>query len=253
MPKRSPSSSAFYAIFCATVLLSCALAVVAQSGRRARKSTPVPVSTPEPTPAPSKPAEKPKAAFTFIIGMDKYGDFSRIPLYVSSGVLRTCAGRLDDPDSVNVQIATRDIGRADAILRAKSEKEAQVVWLQLVPETLSGRAGPNDDPYNVYIEYLVFAPTTAKQVTSGRVFPGAYRNRGVIVSPKTSGVYGDHYLNQAARAAAERILAHFHIGMISTRPKSSLSRRVFRSGVERVDHVAILLVNHAPFHFQGWS
>jgi len=218
MPKRSPASNAFYAILCATLLLSGVLAVVAQSGRRVRKSNPLPVSTPEPTPTPSKPAEKPKAAFTFIIGMDRYGDFSRIPLYVSSGVLRTCAGRLDDPDSVKVEIATRDIGRADAILRAKSEKEAHVVWLQLVPETLSGRAGPNDDPYNVYIEYSVFAPTTAKQVTSGRVFPGAYRNRGVIVNPKSSGVYGDHYLNQAARAAAERILDHFHIGMINTRP-----------------------------------
>jgi len=183
-----------------------------------RKSTPLPVSTPEPTPTLNKPAEKPKAALTFIIGMDKYGNFSRIPLYVSSGVLRTCANHLDEPEPVKVEIATRDIGRADAVLRAKAEKEAYVVWLQLVPDTMSGRAGPNDDPYNVYIEYSVFAPTTAKQVTSGRVFPGVYRNRGVIVNPKSSGVYGDHYLNQAARAAAERILDHFHIGMINTRP-----------------------------------
>jgi len=183
-----------------------------------RKSTTAPVSTPEPTPTPNKPVEKPKAAFTFIIGMDRYGDFSRIPLYVSSGVLHTCAGRLDDPESVNVEVASRDISRADAILRAKSEKEAYVVWLQLVPETLSGRAGPNDDPYNVTIEYLVLAPTTAKQVTSGRVYPAAYRNRGVIVSPKTSGIGGDYQLNQAAKATAERILDHFHIGMVNTRP-----------------------------------
>lgn len=218
MPNRSPNSSAFYAILCVTLLLSCALAVVAQSGRRVRKSTPVPVATPDPTPTPNKPAEKRKAAFTFIIGMDRFGDFSRIPLHVSSGVLRTCADRLDDPASVDVATETRDIGHAGAIQRAKSEKEAHVVWLQLVPNTLSGRAGANDDPYNVYIEYLVLAPTTAKQVTSGRVFPGAHRNRGVIVSPKTSGVYGDQYLNQAARATAERILDHFHIGMINTRP-----------------------------------
>lgn len=219
MLNRSRASSRFYAAtLCAALAALCALGVMAQSGRRVHKSKPAPVSTPEPTPTPTKPAEKPKPAFTFVIGMDKYGDFSRIPLYVSSGVLRTCAGRLDDPDSVKVEIATRDMGRADAVRRAQAEKEAFVVWLQLRPNTLSGRAGSNDDPYNVQIEYSVFAPTTAKQVTSGRTLPEAYRNKGVIVSPKSSGVYGDYYLNQAAREAAERILAHFHIGMINTRP-----------------------------------
>jgi hypothetical protein len=183
-----------------------------------RKPTPVPASTPEPTSSPGKPAQKPKAALTFIIGMDRFGDFSRIPLYVSSDVLRTCADRLDDPESVDVEVASRDISRADAVLRAKSEKEAYVVWLHLAPETLSGRAGPYDDPYNVSIEYVVLAPTTAKQVTSGRTFPGAYRTGSVIVGPKTSGVTGDYQLKQAAKAAAERILDHFHIGGIGTHP-----------------------------------
>jgi hypothetical protein len=215
---RLPTSSALRFSLCTALVLSSVSAAVGQSGRRVRKSTPLPVSTPEPTPAPNKPAEKPRAALTFIIGMDRYGDFSRIPLYVSSSVLRTCADRLDDPGSVNVEIATRDIGRGDAIRRAKAEKEAYVVWLQLAPDTFSGRAGSNDNLYNVEIQYLVLAPTTAKQVTSGRTYPGAYRNRGVIVSPKTSGVYGDYYLNQAAKAAAERILDHFHIGMTNTRP-----------------------------------
>lgn len=216
MLKRSPRSSAFYALLWATVLLSCALAVAAQSGRRVKKSAPLPVSTPEPTPTP-KPAEKPEPAFTFVIGMDKYGDFSRIPLYVSNGVVRTCAGRLDESDLVKVEISTRDLGRADAVLRAKSEKEAYVVWLKLHPNTFSGRAGSNDDPYNVEIEYYVFAPATAKQVTSGRTYPGVYRNRGVIVSPRTP-TYGDYALNQAAREAAERILAYFHVGMIKKGP-----------------------------------
>ena len=218
MPKRSPTTSAFYAILCTALFLSCALVVVAQSGRRGPKPTPVPVSTPESTPTPKMPAEKPKAAFTFIIGMDRFGDFSRVPLYVSNGVLRTCAGRLDDPESVDVEIETHDFGHGGAIQRAKSQKEAYVVWLQLVPNTLSGRAGANDDPYNVYIEYIVLAPTTAKQVASGNVFPGAYRNRGVIVSPKTSGIAGDYQLNQAAKATAEKILDHFHVGMVNPRP-----------------------------------
>jgi hypothetical protein len=125
-------------------------------------------------------------------------------------VLRTFAGRLDDPESVKVEIATRDMGRSDSILRAKSEKEDYVVSLQLRSDTMTGS---NSDPYNVEIAYAVFAPITAKQVTSGRTYPGAYRNKGVILSPK-SPVYGDYALNQAAKDAAERILDHFHVGMV---------------------------------------
>lgn len=219
MPDRSQASSRFYAAtLCATLVGFCALAVLAQSGRRVRKSTPVAVSTPEPTPAPTKPAEKPKAALTFIVVMDRFGDYSRIPLYVSGGVLRACAGRLDEPDSVAVETAMRDMGRADAVRRAEAEKDAYVVWLQLRPRNLSGRTDPRDDPYDVDIEYSVFAPTTANQVTSGRTFPEAYRRKGVILNPTSSGVNGDYALNQAARGAAERILDHFHIRLISPRP-----------------------------------
>jgi hypothetical protein len=216
MPKRSPNSSALYAFFCVALLISCALLTAAQSGRRGSKSTSVPVATPEPTPTLTKPAEKQKAAVTFIIGMDTLADYSRIPLYVSGAVLRTCASRLDEPASVEVETVNNNMSRADAVRRAKSEKEAQVVWIRLRANTLSGETRPNDNPYNVYIEYSVFAPTTAKQVASGNAFPGAYRNGGVIVSPGTSGMTGDYALNQAAKDVADKILNHFHIGKFGT-------------------------------------
>ena len=217
MPKRSLNANALYAVFCVAMLFVCALAVAAQSGRRAPKSAPVPVGTPEPEPTPtlSKP-EKVKPAFTFIVGMESNGGFSRVPLYVSSGVLRTFASRLDDSQSVAVQVESRDIGRAGAVQRARSEKEAYVVWLQLVQNNFSGRSGATDDSYDVSIEYVVLAPTTAKQVAGGTVFPGTYRNRGVIAP--TSSSNGDYRLNQAAKAAAERVLDHFHVGKVPTGP-----------------------------------
>src|SRR5687768_10214438 len=166
----------------------------------------------------SHAAAKPKAAFTFVIGMDRYGDFPRIPLHYLSAVLNSCARRLDEPVTVEVVTATRDMSRSDAILRAKAEKEAHVVWLELQAETLSARSRPNEDPLNVTIEYSVFAPITAKRVTSGRAYPSAYRNRGVIVSPRTGGIYGgDYQLNKAAEEAADQILEHFHLGIIRTR------------------------------------
>jgi hypothetical protein len=204
------------------LLAMCALGIVAQSGRRVRKAeTPLPVPTPEATPAPApapKPEPEPEPTFTFIVGMEKFGNFSRVSLNSYSGVLRSCADRLDDSTLVKAETTSRDISRADAIRQAKSEKGAYVVWLQLRANNFSGRTTVYDDPNNVYVQYAVFAPTTAKQVTSGNTYPEAYRNARVRVP--TSTTQGDYYLNQAARGAAERILDHFHLRLPSRIPGS---------------------------------
>ena len=216
MPKRSSAPGFLYVTLCAALVAMCALAIVAQSGRRGHKPTPpIPVPTPETLPTPT-PAEKPKPAFTFIVGLDKYGDFSRISLNDYDGVLGSCTRRLNESPSVKADIATHDISRADAVRQAKAEKEAYVVWLQLRPNTFTGTTGVNDDPYNVYIQYSVFAPITAKQVTSGNTYPDAYRRTPVRVP--TSPTTGNYYLNQAARGAAERILDHFHLRLANTLP-----------------------------------
>ena len=193
----------------------CALGIFAQSGRRVRKPEPAPVPTPEATPAPT-PAEKAKPAFTFIVGLDKYGDFSRVSLNDYSGVLRSCAQRLNESRAVEADTESRDMSRAAAIQKAKGEKEAYVVWLQLRSNTTSARTGTQDDPNNVYIEYAVFAPITGKQETSGNSYPDAYRRTPVRIP--TSPTVGDYYLNQAARGAAERILDHFHVRTAGTLP-----------------------------------
>lgn len=195
----------------------CALAVFAQSGRRVRRSeTAIPAPTPEATPAPA-PTPKPESTFTFIVAMEKFGDFSRISLNTYSGVLRSCAARLADSSLVKAETTSREISRADAVRLAKSEKGAHVVWLQLRANNFSGRTTVYDEPNDVYVQYAVFAPTTAKQVTSGNTYPEAYRNARVRVP--TSSTQGDYYLNQAARGAAERILDHFHLRLPSQVPR----------------------------------
>ena len=190
------------------LVAGCALAIVAQSGRRARKPEPVPTPTPEATPEPT-PNAKPTPTFRFVVGVDKYGNFSRVPLYTYSGVVRSCAGRLADSRSVKSEISTHDMSRADAIRQAKAEQEAYIVWLQLRPNNFSGQTGANDNPNNVYIQYSVFAPVSGEQVTSGNTFPEAYRNARVRLPTSTTS--GDYYLNLAAQGAAERILDHFHL------------------------------------------
>lgn len=216
---RAPPVSKTLSVSLSLALVAtCTLGIVAQSGRRVRKSeTAVPVPTPEAIPAPT-PAPKPEPTFTFIVGMEKFADFSRISLYAYSGVLRSCAGRLADSSLAKAETTSRDISRADAVRQAKSEKGAYVVWLQLRANNFSGRTTVYDDPNNVYVQYTVFAPTTAKQVTSGSTYPEAYRNARVRVP--TSNTEGDYYLNQAARGAAERILDHFHLRLPGRLPLS---------------------------------
>ena len=201
-----------------TLVAMFALVTVAQSGRRVRKSEPaaVPVPSPEATQAPT-PAAKPAPAFTFIVGMEKWGEVSRVSLYTYSGVLRSCVDRLNSSGSAKADPASNDMSRGDAVRQAKAEKETYVVWLQLRANNY-GRPSVYDDASNVYVQYSVLAPVTAKQVTSGNTFPEAYRKSGVIVPSSTT--QGDYYLNQAARGAAERILDHFHLRIPGTVPRS---------------------------------
>ena len=217
MPKRSSTTGFQYVALCVALVAMCALANYAQSGRRAPKATtPIPVPTPEtPSPTPT-PAEKSKPAITFLVGLDRTDGFSRISLNAFGGVLRNCTARLDEPASVKASEASHDMSRADAIRQAKAEKEAYVVWLQLRPNNFSGNTGVYDDPYDVYVQYSVFAPTTGKQETSGNTYPDAYRNKRIRIP--TSSTEGDYYLNEAARGAAERILDHFHVRTPNTIP-----------------------------------
>ena len=193
-----------------SLLLICASIATAQSGRRATPKAPVPVPTPtpEPTPIPTKPADT-EPEFRFIVAIDKTGDFSRVSLYAFSGVINNCADRLNDSRLVKAVVSAQDMSRGDAVRQAKKETEAYIVWIQLRPNTFSGRTEINGDPYNVDVQYSVLAPITAKQVASGNTFPAAYRNQRVRVPTSTTN--GDYYLNQAARGAAERILDHFHL------------------------------------------
>ena len=97
MNKYLRTSKILGIVFCSALVCLFSLVIVAQSGRQIKKPTPLPpVPTPEPEPTPTPQSEKPKPTFTFIVGIDRFADFSRISLHAYSGVLRNCADRLDD-------------------------------------------------------------------------------------------------------------------------------------------------------------
>ena len=134
-------------------------------------------------------------------------------MYFYDSVLRACAERLDDAPSVKVTVANREMNRGEAIKRAKAETESHIVWLQLRFDGARGQS--DDDLREVYIDYWVFAPTTAKVVTNGRSYQQIARAGGVIMMPRPGGraslPYTEQLLKQAARDAAERILSAMNV------------------------------------------
>ena len=214
-----PLSSALPRVFMAGLacgLLLCASIAAAQSGRRGTKPPPISNPTPEPTPTPGTPAKNEQPELTLIVGIDKNSSFSGTATFYYDTVLRACVERLDDVRTVKVDVTQRDMGRGDAVRRAKSEHEAYVVWLQLLPDTtgVSNRSASNNDEF--YIEFWIFTPQTAALKGSGRTYARAYgRKGGVVVGPPTGGrtspMYTEYLLKEAARDAAEEILKKFHI------------------------------------------
>jgi hypothetical protein len=191
------------------LLLAVAGHGLSQSGRRA-KTKPAPVATPEPTPTAEVVKDKPKPQLFFVVAIDRFGDFAGIPLYTYSTVMRHCVERLNDSSIAKATAADREMSRGDAIRRARAEKEANLVWLELRPDTVSQNTRGTSSLGNVYIQYTVFAPTTAKILATGSTYPQMYRTKGIILRPNTSGVTDDYQLSLAAEEAAERILKSVH-------------------------------------------
>lgn len=202
------SSLSVVALF--ALLALCALPVTAQSGRRAPRST-APAATPAPQakPVEKKPAAETKPGLSFIVSIDRVGNFTNIPMYFYDSVQRACAERLNHSPAVKVDIANREMNRGEAVKRAKAEADSHVVWIQLRFD--DARSLSDADLGEVYIDYWVFAPTTAKMITNGRSYQQEYRGGGVIVMPRPGGraslPYTEQLLKQAARGVAERILS----------------------------------------------
>jgi hypothetical protein len=142
--------------------------------------------------------------------MDESDSFAGIPFSFYDTVLGSCAHRLRN-SSANIDVVERSINRGEAVKKAKGEKETFVVWLRLVYDSMRSSSTPSYD--QLIVDYIVFAPTTAKIATSGRTYPGAYR-KGAIIVPKTGSgnvIYTEQLLKRAAEEAAERILDGLHI------------------------------------------
>src|SRR5215212_3601993 len=153
------------------IIALCAISVQAQSGRRQTKpapAAPVPTPTPEPTPTPKK-AER-ESEIGFFVGADRQTTTTySMPLTYYDAVLRGCVERLRRGSLVSVDATDRDLSRGDAIKKAKSESKTYVVLLRL---DFEGMSRSYED---LQLEFVVFEPTTAKVMLTGRSYQKATR------------------------------------------------------------------------------
>ena len=185
------------------LIFVCVVTLQAQSGRRQPKSTPappVPTPTPEPTPAPKQEQTEPELAF--FVGADSHLSYGSIPLFYYDAALRGCADRLRKGSSADVDTTQKDLSRGEGIKKAKSESKTYVVVLTLAFDSMSRSY---DD---LQLEFVVFAPTTAKVVITGRSYLRGTRAGPVVVGPPSRGstIYREQMLRQAGEDAANRIL-----------------------------------------------
>jgi len=200
-------------VFYLVVLAVCAVAVQAQSGRRKitpPPAAPVPTPTPEPTPAPTP--EQKENDLGFIIGSDSFGTYETLPLTYYEAVMVGCADRLRTGSSAHVSIARENMSRGDAIKKAKAQTTTYVILMKLVLDPMYAKS------YNdLEVEYVAFAPQTAKVVTSGRTFLNVNRRGPVVVGPtrrdQTSALYREQLLKQAGEDAAARILKALNLSV----------------------------------------
>lgn len=208
---REPSQKrrAIFLILCGALLLCLSQATAAQSGRRPpKKESPPPPAPAEPNDElePNAPEEKPGPAAYLIVGGDRIGASMEIlPGYVDEAV-DSCIRRLRRSPSLDVK-AGGSMTRKGAIDRAKKEKEAHVVWLEVKAEDYdSGRLS---------IGYTIFTPQTAKIKTSGVVFLGSARvgngRVGVGLPPVGGRMPRDYQVREGGERVADRVMGNFDL------------------------------------------
>lgn len=204
-------------VSCLLFLTIVSICVYGQSGRRQNKSAPpppVPTPTPEPTATPTPPAEDNSVGF--IVGVDRNSAYSYYPVTYYSAVLQGCADSLRRGSSARVEVSERDFDRGQAIKLAKTQTKTYVVFLQLGDGSINPSNSTSDR--DLELEFVVFAPETAKVATGGRSYPNATRKGPIVVGPSsgrtTSTIYREQLLKHAGEEAGERILKSLHLNTV---------------------------------------
>jgi hypothetical protein len=128
---------------------------------------------------------------------------------------------LTEATEVKVTAAPQHMSRGEAIKAAKTEKKTYVVWLQLSDDLADSAPQVRASSQQLYLNYWIFEPGTAKIKKAGRTYSGLAKAGNVgILGPGTSSrnpAYSEYAVKQSAREAAEKILESFDIKLSDER------------------------------------
>ena len=188
-------------------------AAAAQSGRRSGGS---PTTTTTPSVSGPKAVDKKPATqsrIQLLAGINGRTPTTTVPFYIFDTVLDNCMRRLGEAEIVFVTSAGNQLNRAGAIKAARTESVRYVVVLEVGSDYVDARTQAKNGVNELYVDYAVFEPETAKLKTSGRTHQRIYQTGkgGISLPSKNSPIYSDYAVKQAAREAADRILEAFDL------------------------------------------
>jgi hypothetical protein len=192
-------------------LLAITITVDAQSGRRSSSGQTTAPSVSGPKTVEKATVKAPK--IQLLVSVEDHNLLVGVPYYLSDTVLDNCVRRLNDAAEINATTAGRGMTRTEAGVKAKAQKEAFVIFLQIESDIAPSAKQAKNGPDDLYVRYTIFEPATARIKQWGRTHQQIYKTGqgGVSTSSKNSAVYSEYALKQAAKEAAERVLEAFEI------------------------------------------
>ena len=149
----------------------------------------------------------------FLVAADRHASYSSLPIVFYDTPVRGCADQLRAKSSATVDASQRDMSRGEAIKKAKSETTTYVVLLSLSFDSMGRMSRTYED---LQLDFVVFAPATAKVVIAGTSYLNGNR-AGPLVVGRTgrapSGVFREQALRDAGEEAANRILKALHLNI----------------------------------------
>ena len=212
--RSRPIQTVFGVSLALLITLCCLAAANAQSGRRSAKPPPAaPVPTPTPEPSPSPARKRSDSDVNFLVAItDRGASVSTMPFTFWEAAANGCADQLEKRTGLVVDVSRHEITRSEAINRAKAGKTTYVVLISVIEDRMAASSSSNN--VELEVDYVVFAPQTAKVVTSGRTYENSAR-KGPISVGRTPGStlpsYREGLLRRAGEDAADRILKTLHL------------------------------------------
>lgn len=206
--KRFAPGRAVMLLAVALLILNTAAIAEAQSGRRIpkRPTTADPTPSKDSEPPIVQPEEKkdsrPATPITIAKHLNDLIYSSDIYLNV---VMNGFLERMQKARFVKPEPAGRDLNRKQAYDAAKASAARYVVWFQL---QVDGMAPAYETPAyaaSLYVDFVIFSPTTGKTKTSGHVYQRS-RNVGGVGLPAPGSTNVQYALYYAGVELAERVL-----------------------------------------------